>query len=145
MNKQRLQQLAGITQLNEITIQPNTKLFSWVSDTEISYDKEDLITVYFDDDEIISFSSGLDDVGYDEEDILEQNESLEQNMSYLEDNGYENASSTIKSYINFKRDLDKFNIFHEISYFGDGGSIYINLSIKYNDIKNKVFWSQKFS
>jgi len=140
MNKQRLQQLAGITQLNEITIQPNTKLFSWVSNEEICYDEEDLIT-YFDkedEDDTISFSSELTDIGYDEMNILESIESLEQTMSYLEDNGYEDASSTVSQYITFRNELEKFKIPYIEDYFGDGGTVYIDLQLKYNDIKSYI-------
>lgn len=139
MNKQRLQELAGITELG---INKPYKIFSWSSkdkdEGELCYDKEDIITYYYAEDENISFSSELYDIGYDEGDILEQNESLEQSMTYLEDNGYEDASIIIYQYINFKNDLVKFNIPYKISYFGDGGTVYINLDLKYNDIQNYI-------
>jgi len=135
MSKQRLQELAGI-KINELEINNPNKLFSWVSEYELCYDKEDLINYYDKEDENVSFSSELSDVGYEDEDILESSESLEQTMSYLEDN--EDASTTIDQYITFKNDLEKRNIPYNISYFGDGGSVYIDLQIKFNDIKNFI-------
>lgn len=133
----RLQELAGI-QINELQINNPSKLFSWVSSDELCYDKEDLINYYDTDEENISFSSELNDIGYDEQDILESIESLEQTMSYLENNGYDDASFTVNQYITLRNDLKRLKIPYDISYFGDGGTVYINLQIQYNDIKKYI-------
>lgn len=137
MNKQRLQELAGI---NELKIKiPKIFTITKIDDIyEIKYnksDKYDLNAYYGERDSHTSFSSELDDLTYDELYIIETYESLEKIGAYLFREGFSNADEVIDQYILLRDDLSKYNIPYRIMFEGDGGVVYIYLEININDIK----------
>lgn len=137
MNKQRLQELAGV---NELKIKiPKIFTITKIGDEyEIKYNKyayHDLYAYYGERDSHTSFSSELDDLTYDELDIIETYESLEEIGAYLLREGFSNADEVIDQYILLRDDLDKYNIPYRIMFEGDDGIVYIFLEININDIE----------
>lgn len=137
-NKLRLQKLAGINEL-QIKI---PKIFTVTKledgEYEICYNKEDLHAFYNELDSYAYFNSELDDITYNELDIIETYESLEEIGAYLLKKGFSNADEVIDKYISLRNDLNKFNIPYRITFEGDGGVVYIFLEINSNDIPKQI-------